>query len=345
MPFDRDQLLRLATFWLRPDFVLRVLARFQRIAGFDRAIALASSALTAIIPLTIVITVLLPSKDATSAAESIIRRYELSGDGADAVREAFAPSATGSTSLGVIGFLFVLIAVLSFTRAVQRLFEQTWDLPALSVRNTVNGVRWLGLLLVFTTASGWVHQVVDRGLADVLVSFALAPLTAAFLIVSGWILSARRIAWRDLVPFGVVGSILLAGYQIGASIYVPHLFSTYAGRYGVIGAVFAMISALFAMMVVLVGSAAAGREVRVELDNIRDGIRPSDDEIRKQWDIVIAGAREKWSLARDRFDEVRERQRRDDVAAAAAPAAGGDGEGEVPAAVAGDPPAGPGPGA
>ena len=51
---DRERVVRTLTFWLRPEFVLRVVNRFQKVAGFDRAIALASSALTAIIPLSIV---------------------------------------------------------------------------------------------------------------------------------------------------------------------------------------------------------------------------------------------------------------------------------------------------
>ena len=46
--------MRTLTFWLRPEFVLRVVSRFQKVAGFDRAIALASGALTATIPLMIV---------------------------------------------------------------------------------------------------------------------------------------------------------------------------------------------------------------------------------------------------------------------------------------------------
>ena len=54
---------------------------------------------------------------------------------------------------------------------------------------------------------------------------------------------------------------------------MPHLFSTYATRYGVIGAVFAIISTLFCVMLVVVGSAALGREVRDELDRIRRGER------------------------------------------------------------------------
>ena len=51
---NRERLVRTLTFWLRPEFVLRVVSRFQKVAGFDRAIALASGALTAMIPLAIV---------------------------------------------------------------------------------------------------------------------------------------------------------------------------------------------------------------------------------------------------------------------------------------------------
>ena len=50
----RERVIRTLTFWLRPEFILRVLNRFQKIVGFDRAIALASGALTATIPLLIV---------------------------------------------------------------------------------------------------------------------------------------------------------------------------------------------------------------------------------------------------------------------------------------------------
>ena len=52
---DRERIGRTLTFWLRPAFVLRVVNRFQRVVGFDRAIALASSAVTALIPFVIVV--------------------------------------------------------------------------------------------------------------------------------------------------------------------------------------------------------------------------------------------------------------------------------------------------
>jgi membrane protein len=66
----------------------------------------------------------------------------------------------------------------------------------------------------------------------------------------------------------------------------------------VIGAVFAMISVLFCIMVVLVGSAAAGREIHDELERIRRGELPAEDEVRTQWDQITAEARSRWQAAR-----------------------------------------------
>jgi hypothetical protein len=94
-------------------------------------------------------------------------------------------------------------------------------------------------------------------------------------------------------------------------VYVPHLFSTYTTRYGVIGAVFAIISALFCAMVILVGSAAAGREVHDELDRIRRGERPAQDEVRRQWDQVTGEARSRWDTLRVQIHERRHGRRRE----------------------------------
>ena len=170
----------------------------------------------------------------------------------------------------------------------------------MSVRNSVNGLLWIGLLALYLAASGLVHAVLGRGRLDLTAALVALPVTAVFLAASGRLLSAKRIAVRDLVPYAVLGAVLLSIYSIGATVYVPQLFSTYASRYGVIGAVFAMISALFCVMVVLVSSAAAGREIRDELDRIGRGERPAEDEVRQQWDEVTAQARLRWESLRAR---------------------------------------------
>ena len=297
---DHERVVRTLTFWLRPRFVLRVVNRFQKVAGFDRAIALASGALTAIIPLAILTSTIATELGGRSTADRLIDRYELTGGGAEAVTDIFSPPSGAETSIGLIGMFLLLIAVLSFTRGVQRMFEQTWELKPLSVRNTANGLKWIAGLVAYAGLTGLVHGVLGRGNLELTATLLTTPVTAAFLYWSGRVLSAGRLSKPQLVPFALIGAALLAVYSVGAIVYVPHLFSSYATRYGVIGAVFAMISSLFCIMVVLVGSAAAGREVADELDRIRKGERPADDDVRRQWDEVTAEARLRWETLRSR---------------------------------------------
>jgi uncharacterized BrkB/YihY/UPF0761 family membrane protein len=303
--------LRTLTFWLRPDFVLRAVNRFQRIAGFDRAIALASSALTATIPLAIILGAALPDFGGKSTADRIIDRYNLTGGGAEAVKDVFSPATGSNTDITVVGALLLVVAMLSFTRAVQRLFEQTWELKPLSMRNTGNGLVWVAGLAVYLTFSGWIHAVLGSGRLELAAALVTLPVSTVFFVWTGQVLSARRLDWRQLVPFGVIAASLQTAYGVGATVYMPHLFSSYATRYGVIGAVFAMISALFCVMLVLVGSSAVGREVHDELGRIRRGERPADDEIRRQWDNVIGEVRSRFDTVREEIEKRRRRRRRD----------------------------------
>lgn len=295
---NRERLVRMLTFWLRPAFALQVVNRFQRIVGFDRSMALASSALTALIPLAVLCGALLTHVGGTDFAQRIIKRYSLSGGGADSVAQLFSPAAGASTGAGVLGVLFLVISMLSFTRAAQRLFEQTWELKPLSVRNSANGLLWLLSLVVYAMVTGWLYLALSGRPLDLAAAVVEAPLTAVFLAWSGWVLSARRIAWSDLLPFAILAAVLTSTYSVGAAFYLPHLFNSYATRYGPAGAVFAMISALFTAMLVIVASAALGREVCSELDRIRQGRRPPDDEVRRQWEGVVAQVRSHWDTAR-----------------------------------------------
>ena len=277
---------------------MRVINRFQKIVGFDRSMALASSALTALAPLSILIGAVLGNFVHYDAAERIIKRYNLSGAGATAVSSLFSSAEGTSASVGIFGAVFLTISVLSFTRAVQRLFEQTWELKPLSVRNTRNGLWWILTLGGYGVVTATVSALLGGGALGLAASVCQVPVTAAFLVWSGWILSGKRISRPDLLPFGVTAAVLTVAYSVGATIYMPRLFNSSASRYGVVGAAFAMISALFAAMLVMVASAALGREVRDELSRIRQGHRPSDHEVRRQWDSVVEQARSRWRTAR-----------------------------------------------
>jgi membrane protein len=304
---DQQRIRRLLTFWLRPAFVLRVLTRFQRMVGFDRAIALASSALTALIPIAILAGSVLSRGDANRVADHIISRYGLTGAGADALREVLSPTGGTGTDISVAGVFLLVFAALSFSRGAQRMFEQAWDLKPLSVRNTINDLTWIAGLVAYFAFSWWIHSLLDRSRVQIVANAVMLPASVVFLAWGGRVLSAKRISWRQLAPFGIVASILVAICLTCGAVYLPHLFSSYASRYGVIGAVLAMISALFILMVVIVACAAVGREVSDELDRIERGERPPDDEIRQEWNAMIEEARLRTQTLRDRVHRWRHR--------------------------------------
>lgn len=267
--------------------------------------ALASSALTALVPLAILGGAALSEVVHYDSADRIIKRYSLSGAGAEAVDSLLSPAESTTASLGVFGVVFLTISVLSFARASQRLFEQTWELKPLSVRNTRNGLWWILTLGVYAVVTGWLTAAVGGNQLRLVAAVCEASVSGVFLIWSGWILSAKRIPWPDLIPFGITAAVLTAAYSVGATLYLPRLFNSSAARYGVVGAVFAMISALFAAMLVLVASAALGREVRDELSRIRQGHRPSDHEVRQQWDSLVDQTRSRWRTAREQVSHRR----------------------------------------
>ncbi|MEU9045586.1 MULTISPECIES: YhjD/YihY/BrkB family envelope integrity protein [unclassified Kitasatospora] len=263
--------------------------------------ALASGALAALVPLAMLTSALLGLVGHQDVANPLIRRYGLTGGGAEAVRQLFSSATDATAGEGVLETLFLVISVLSFTRSAQRLFEQTWQLKPLSVRNTPNGLRWVLVLLAYLVVTGWLRVELGRGRLELTVSLCQAPLTAGFFLWSGRLLSAQRIAWRELLPFAVVGAVLTSAYSVGATVYLPHLFDSYTTRYGPVGAVVAMISALFTVMLVVVGSAALGREVGDELGRIRRGQRPPHDEVLREWESLVEQIRSHWRPAREQF--------------------------------------------
>lgn len=285
--------------------MLRVVNRFQKIVGFDRSMALASGGLTALIPLAIICGAVMDRLGYNDFADRINHRYGLTGAGAEAVTQVFSSADGATTGTGVFGALFLVVSVLSFTRAMQRLFEQTWELAPLSVRNTPNGLRWALALLAYVAVTCWLHAVLGRGRLELAAALAEVPLTAAFFGWTARVLTAKRTAWRDLLPTAVITGLALGVCSMGATFYLPHLFSSYATRYGAVGAVFAMLSALFCMMFVVVGSAVLGREVRDELNRIRKGDRPPDDEVRREWDNVVDQARLHWRSTREQISRRR----------------------------------------
>jgi membrane protein len=238
--------LRLAGAWLE---------RLVAVQVVDRSVALAGRAFTALIPLFIVYDAVVPTIDGKNFAQQVIDRFDLKGSAADSVTQALAPTGDVQQTFSVLGILLVIVSALSFGRALQRLYELAFGLPALGgLRGTPSAILWLALIPAFLT----VHQVIEAIFGGVLAIVLDLAFAAVLWTVTPFILLGRRVDWRRLLPTGLVTAAAMSGLSVWTVIWMPHAVADSAERYGVIGVAFALLSWLVAAGFVLVGSAAAG---------------------------------------------------------------------------------------
>jgi membrane protein len=233
------------------DLARRSLARFVELEGFDRSMALAGQGFAALLPLLIVIGSISPP-DGDDLAEALIERFDMSGSAAETLRVTLAePSDAG---FGVLGVVLLVISALSFTRAMQRLYIRAWRLDKLGLRANAWGLAWLGVFVAF-----WSLQPAIVALFDGVVALCVALTISTLLwLWTPWLLTARRIAWRRLVPQALLTAIGLLALAIGGAIYLPRAIGSASAQFGILGVAFTLLSLLFALSFVLVVAAAVG---------------------------------------------------------------------------------------
>ncbi len=237
------------------------LGRLARLQAVDRGVALGALAFSALFPLLIVYSAVAPVKSTHEFAQHVIERLRLTGAAAQSAREVFAPSSAVAHSITVIGVVLVVASSLSLARALQRLYELAYGLPAAGVRGTPWHLLWIALIPVYVSvrppvaglAGGWWRIAASLALGAV--AWLLTP----------YVLLGRRMDWRHLLPGAAltsVGMTALAGFSL---VYLPHSITSYAHRFGVIGVAFALLSWLVLAGFVLVGTVAGGSVALEEL--------------------------------------------------------------------------------
>jgi hypothetical protein len=154
-------------------FVRDWLARFLELQGFDRAVALAGQAFTALVPLLIVYGAITSNASGRVFADQLISVPSASAAPRPRTcgrRSRLRPTSRAASAAR--GDLLVFSA-LSFTRALQRLYQLAWEQPSLGMRAAKWGLIWLVIAVVTMTMRplvlGGLHRVVR-----VVLSIALA---------------------------------------------------------------------------------------------------------------------------------------------------------------------------
>jgi membrane protein len=234
------------------------LGRFFAVQGFDRAMAIGAYAYSALIPAVIVYSAAVTNEK--SFADTLIDKFELTGSSADAVRDAFGSSSTAESSITWFGLLLLIIAALSFARAMQRLYEGAFGLPPLSMRNTNWALVWLLIICLVAV----VRPVIDRGPVTGLI------LSTAVWLATPYLLLGRRTHWSRLIGVSLLSAIGMSGVGIYTVIYMPHAIGDASEQYGVFGIGFALLSWLFVSACVLVAAATGGALITERIERHRE---------------------------------------------------------------------------
>jgi len=221
----------------------------------DRAVALAGLAFTALFPLIIVYDAVTPTIDGRDFASDLIARFGLRDPAAESLRQALAPPGETMQGVGLVGAVLVIASALSFARALQRLYESAFQIPALgSVRGLPSTLVWLALIPLFVTMRDGIDAVLDGPVATV----AALTVAAALWTLSPFVLLGRRLPWRRLLPTGIVTALAMSALATATVLWMTRTVGDSAERYGLLGVGFALVSWLILAGFALVGSAAAG---------------------------------------------------------------------------------------
>jgi membrane protein len=247
------------------EFARDWLARFVSIQGVDRGMALGAQAFTALIPLLIVYSAIVPRADGQDFADHVIDRFELTGSAADTVKQAFAPTGDVTSSVNVLGVVLLIVSALAFTRGLQRLYEGAFKLPAAGVRGTGYGLTWLVTLCIVIS----IRPLVVGRLHGVALGAGTLAFSLLIWVLTPYLLLGKRIPWRRLIPAATLAALGMTAFGVASLIWMPHSVATSAQEFGFIGIAFAFLSWLVGAGVVLVVAAAGGAIIDERLQRRR----------------------------------------------------------------------------
>ena len=243
--------------WVR-RLVAPFIERLVEVEMFDRAVAIASQAFVALIPYMVVVSAVLPSYERHTFADSIIHRFDLTGDSAAAIEHVFAPPKEVEETLSAFGVALLVVSALSFCRAMQRLYEKSWRLQPRGMRSSGSHLLWLAIAALYVSLGTSLNTAAGDWLGPtgrLVVAFALSFLIWLW---TPYLLLGRRVERRALRWTALLTASGMTAFSVASLFYMPQSIAASAERFGMIGIAIAIVSWLIGVGFVLVVAAAFG---------------------------------------------------------------------------------------
>jgi len=255
------QVMRLAAKvhgWAERTIFWRVWERMLENEFIDRGIAQAAKAFVSFFPAVIVVAAFAPPAVRAAIAGTLARRTGLSGSGLEIFRSAFTTASSIRRATGVLGLVFTVYYINSFTSALQRAYIRAWRRPPSSlVYGYALGAAWLVGILAYFTLIGGIRAAFGRGPG--LVLFAVLALAAAIGLwwVTPWVMLGRQVRLRVLLPTGVLTGLGITVYGVTSSLWMPTTVTQNQHQFGFFGVALAMVTWLSGAAFIIVASACA----------------------------------------------------------------------------------------
>jgi membrane protein len=237
------------------DFGLRALRRFVGIEGAQHATVIAAQAFTSLIPFLVVASAFGPGDE--DIADRIVDRFGLDGSSARSVHDLFNSSGEVESAVTWVSVVILILATLSFTRAMQRMFQRAYGMTPGGPRDMGRGLLWLAAFGVWITISSPLREALED-LGGLVVALTVSGVTGLVLWLGTPMILLGIRDWRRLLPGATVSGVLGAVAGVASGIYIPILLRWSAERYGLIGVAFSMQSWLLVMAFVVVIGAVVG---------------------------------------------------------------------------------------
>jgi membrane protein len=184
---------------------------------------------------------------------ALTRYTGLTGQAAADTNHLFASSAaTASAVAGTASMVFFVLGGIAAATALQQIYERAFDLPHRTVKDIPGRLAWLGVLIGTSLLTGWAGPGLRHVGGPALLATAGLVWSIGFWWLTMRILLARRVSWRALFPAACATGVLYVAMEVVFSLFFSSMVISNENRYGPIGVIFALLSYLIAIGVVVI---------------------------------------------------------------------------------------------
>lgn len=232
----------------------RLWSRLDSMDFINRGMLFAAVLLLCMIPFLIVVSALA----GRSATAGVVRHFGLNQAASKDVATVFtSPSSTSSAISGLSWVFFVLGGIAAAT-ALQGLYEAAFELDSRGLKDTHRRLVWLAAFVGALALAGWVGPWMHKHGGPLLIAVASFVVLLVFWWFTIWFLLSGRRSWREVFPSALATASCWLGMSFVFRLIMSSSVTEDYKKYGPIGVVFALMSFLIAVGVVVILGAIAG---------------------------------------------------------------------------------------